>query len=111
MLFPRPDRRLVRGRRHRQAQPPVREQPFIAWNITFTRQAYALDRVTQQEFPAEISLKAADPDHNQDTLKNIRLWDWHALQDTLRQIQEIRTYYDFPTSTSIAIRLTARRAR
>ena len=25
-----------------------------------------------------------------------RLWDWHALQDTLRQIQEIRTYYDFP---------------
>ena len=27
---------------------------------------------------------------------NIRLWDWHALQDTLRQMQEIRTYYDFP---------------
>ena len=26
----------------------------------------------------------------------MRLWDWHALQDTLRQIQEIRTYYDFP---------------
>jgi uncharacterized protein len=74
----------------------VREQPFIAWNIMFTRQAYALDRVTQQEFPAEISLEAADPDHNQDTLQNIRLWDWHALQDTLRQIQEIRTYYDFP---------------
>jgi uncharacterized membrane protein (UPF0182 family) len=24
------------------------------------------------------------------------LWDWRALQDTLRQIQEIRTYYDFP---------------
>jgi uncharacterized membrane protein (UPF0182 family) len=74
----------------------VREQPFIAWNISFTRQAYALDRVTQQEFPAETSLEAADPDHNQDTLQNIRLWDWHALQDTLRQIQEIRTYYDFP---------------
>src|SRR4029450_10910693 len=25
----------------------------------------------------------------------IRLWDWRALQDTLRQIQAIRTYYDF----------------
>ncbi len=74
----------------------VREQPYIAWNISFTRQAYALDRVTQQEFPAETSLEAADADHNQDTLENIRLWDWHALQDTLRQIQEIRTYYDFP---------------
>jgi uncharacterized membrane protein (UPF0182 family) len=74
----------------------VREQPYIAWNISFTRQAYALDRVTQQEFPAETSLEAADPGNNQDTLQNIRLWDWHALQDTLRQIQEIRTYYDFP---------------
>jgi uncharacterized membrane protein (UPF0182 family) len=29
-------------------------------------------------------------------LQNIRLWDWQALQDALRQIQEIRTYYDFP---------------
>jgi uncharacterized protein len=29
-------------------------------------------------------------------LQNIRLWDWQALKDTLRQIQEIRTYYDFP---------------
>ena len=36
------------------------------------------------------------PRNNQATLQNIRLWDWHALQDTLRQIQEIRTYYDFP---------------
>src|SRR6185312_11310800 len=26
----------------------------------------------------------------------IRLWDWRVLQDTLRQLQEIRTYYDFP---------------
>ena len=30
------------------------------------------------------------------TLDNVRLWDWRALQDTLRQIQAIRTYYDFP---------------
>ncbi len=36
------------------------------------------------------------PGNNQATLQNIRLWDWHALQDTLRQLQEIRTYYDFP---------------
>ncbi len=74
----------------------VREQPYIAWNINFTRQAYALDRVTQHEFPAETTVEAADPANNQATLENIRLWDWHALQDTLRQIQEIRTYYDFP---------------
>jgi uncharacterized protein len=74
----------------------VREQPYIAHNIELTRQAYGLNQVVQREFPAETTIEAADPANNQATLQNIRLWDWHALQDTLRQIQEIRTYYDFP---------------
>jgi uncharacterized membrane protein (UPF0182 family) len=74
----------------------VREKTYIAYNTALTRQAYGLDRVTQREFPAETTVDAADPANNQATLQNIRLWDWRALQDTLRQIQEIRTYYDFP---------------
>src|ERR1700686_910912 len=74
----------------------VRERPFISYNIDLTRQAYGLDRMTQREFPAETTVEATDPANNQVTLQNIRLWDWRALQDTLRQIQEIRTYYDFP---------------
>ncbi|MGA8741993.1 MAG: UPF0182 family protein [Terracidiphilus sp.] len=74
----------------------VREQPYISHNIQFTRQAFNLDQVAQHEFPAEVTVEAADAANNQATLQNIRLWDWHALQDTLRQIQEIRTYYDFP---------------
>ena len=74
----------------------VREKPYIVFNTAWTRQAYGLDRVTQHEFPADTSVEAADAANNQATLQNIRLWDWRALQDTLRQIQEIRTYYDFP---------------
>jgi len=74
----------------------VREKPYIVYNTDLTRQAYGLNRVMQREFPAETTPEAADPEHNQATLQNIRLWDWRALQDTLRQIQEIRTYYDFP---------------
>jgi uncharacterized membrane protein (UPF0182 family) len=74
----------------------VREQPYIAHNIEMTRQAYGLDRFAQHEFPAETTVGAADPADNQATLQNIRLWDPHMLQDTLRQLQEIRTYYDFP---------------
>jgi uncharacterized protein len=74
----------------------VRERSYIAYNIELTRQAYGLDRLAQREFPAETTVEAADPANNQATLQNIRLWDWRALQDTLRQIQEIRTYYDFP---------------
>jgi len=73
-----------------------RERPYITHNIQLTRQAYGLDRVSRHEFPAETSVEATDAPNNQATLQNIRLWDWRALQDTLRQIQEIRTYYDFP---------------
>ncbi|MGA8110326.1 MAG: UPF0182 family protein, partial [Acidobacteriaceae bacterium] len=73
-----------------------RERPYIAWNIAWTRAAWDLDRVSTEEFPADPTVQAADAPDNQPTLQNIRLWDWRALQDTLRQIQEIRTYYDFP---------------
>ena len=74
----------------------VREQPYIANNIQMTRQAYGLDRFAQREFPAETTVEAADAANNQPTLQNIRLWDVTALKSTLRQVQEIRTYYDFP---------------
>ncbi len=74
----------------------VREAPYITHNIEMTRRAYGLDKFLQREFPAETTVDATDPANNQPTLQNIRLWDWRALQDTLRQVQEIRTYYDFP---------------
>jgi uncharacterized protein len=74
----------------------VRERPFITHNIEMTRRAYALDRIQTHPFPADTGIEAVEPAKNQTTLENIRLWDWRALQDTLRQIQEIRTYYDFP---------------
>ncbi len=74
----------------------VRERPFIAHNIEMTRRAYALDRIETHPFPADTGIEAVEPAGNQTTLDNIRLWDGRALQDTLRQIQEIRTYYDFP---------------
>ena len=74
----------------------VREKPYIEHNIEMTRKAWGLDRFSQREFPAETTVGATDPANNQPTLQNIRLWDLTALKDTLRQIQEIRTYYDFP---------------
>ncbi len=74
----------------------VRERPFIAYNIEMTRRAYDLDRIETHAFPADTGIEAVEPANNQTTLENIRLWDGRALQDTLRQIQEIRTYYDFP---------------
>jgi uncharacterized membrane protein (UPF0182 family) len=74
----------------------VRERPYITNNIAFTQEAFALNRIAQVPFPADAGLPAIDRENNAETLDNIRLWDWRALQDTLRQVQEIRTYYDFP---------------
>jgi uncharacterized protein len=73
-----------------------RQRPYIARNITSTRRAFGLDRIQVHPFPADTGVAEVDPTQNRTTLDNIRLWDWRALQDTLRQIQEIRTYYDFP---------------
>jgi len=74
----------------------VRERPFIANNIEMTRRAFALHHIESRPFPADTGVEAVDLANNEATVQNIRLWDWRALQDTLRQIQEIRTYYDFP---------------
>jgi uncharacterized membrane protein (UPF0182 family) len=72
-----------------------RETPYIEHNIEATRRAFGLDHIEQRDFEAETSIASFDLEHNRATLDNIRLWDWTALRDTLRQIQEIRTYYDF----------------
>jgi uncharacterized membrane protein (UPF0182 family) len=73
-----------------------RETPYIERNIAWTRQAFGLEQVELRDFEADGSVEALDLNANHATLDNIRLWDWHALQDTLKQIQAIRTYYDFP---------------
>ncbi|HEV8430565.1 MAG TPA: UPF0182 family protein [Pyrinomonadaceae bacterium] len=73
-----------------------RETPYIGYNLEWTRKAFGLDQIELRDFEAENSVAALDLPNNRQSLENIRLWDWRALQDTLRQIQAIRTYYDFP---------------
>ena len=73
-----------------------RETPYIEHNIAGTRTGFNIGQVQVRDYAADITPAAFDLAANRGTLANIRLWDWKALQDTLRQIQEIRTYYDFP---------------
>jgi uncharacterized membrane protein (UPF0182 family) len=73
----------------------VKETPYIKNNIEFTRKAFGLDRVEEIPFVPRESNTVFNPAAHAPTIENIRLWDWRALQATLRQIQEIRTYYDF----------------
>lgn len=72
-----------------------RETPYIERNIASTRRAFNLERVEARDFPADTDNDAYALNQNRLTLDNLRLWDYRALQDTLRQVQEIRTYYDF----------------
>lgn len=73
----------------------VLERPYIKENIKATRFAFGLNNIEEQEFPAEENLTLQDLSRNNLTLKNIRLWDHRPLLSTYRQLQQIRTYYDF----------------
>ncbi|HSB78606.1 MAG TPA: UPF0182 family protein [Candidatus Methylomirabilis sp.] len=73
----------------------VAERSYIEQNIKYTRMAYGLDRIQEEEFPAEDILTAEDLRTNDATIKNIRLWDHRPLLATYAQLQEIRTYYRF----------------
>ncbi len=72
-----------------------RERPYIERSIAFTRQAYNLNIVREIPFAGDAVLSTQELEANQETISNIRLWDWQPLQRTYRQLQEIRTYYEF----------------
>ena len=71
------------------------EAPFIEYEIAFTREAYGIDRLEERPYAALANLTREEVTANQDTLRNIRLWDWRPLLETFRQLQEIRLYYQF----------------
>ena len=73
----------------------VREAEYIDRNIRFTRQAFALDRVSEESYPADSLVDADVIARNPKTVNNIRLWDYRPLSDVYKQIQLIRPYYDF----------------
>jgi len=80
-----------------QVQPSelAKERQYIEHNIEFTREAFALNRIEEQPYPAEEEPTISDITENEVTISNIRLWDPRPLKDTYNQIQSIRLYYDF----------------
>jgi uncharacterized protein len=74
-----------------------KESPQIVHNIKNTLQAYGLDNVEERNLSGDKALTPTDIQNNAATIHSIRLWDHEPLLDALKQIQEIRTYYDFIT--------------
>jgi hypothetical protein len=73
----------------------ARETPYLKNNIEFTRKAYNLDKIQETLYPALADLTPEIIARNQDTIQNIRLWDWRPLLQMYQQAQEIRLYYQF----------------
>ena len=73
----------------------ARESQYIARNIQFTRQGFALDRIEEQDHLAESDVNPELIQNNLQTINNIRLWDYRPLSLVYKQIQLIRLYYDF----------------
>jgi uncharacterized membrane protein (UPF0182 family) len=71
------------------------ETPYLKHNIDLTRKAFQLDQVQEKGYPSLTDLTSNDLSKNQETINNIRLWDWRPILETYRQTQEIRLYYEF----------------
>jgi uncharacterized membrane protein (UPF0182 family) len=71
------------------------ETPYLKNNIEFTRKAYSLDGIQETAYPALADLTADVIARHQDTIQNVRLWDWRPLLQMYQQAQEIRLYYQF----------------
>jgi uncharacterized protein len=71
------------------------ERPYIARNITMTRNGFDLERVLAKPFPAAYDLTAKDLIEATSTIANVRLWDPNVVVNSYKQLQEIRYYYDF----------------
>jgi len=71
------------------------ETPYLKHNIELTRQAFQLDQIKETTYPALNDLTLDEINKNQETIDNIRIWDWRPILQTYRQTQEIRLYYEF----------------
>jgi len=73
----------------------TRETPYIRMHIDATRNAWGLNHVEGRDLSGEVQLTINDIKANAATVDNVRLWERDLLMQTFKQLQEIRTYYDF----------------
>lgn len=72
------------------------EREFIRHNINMTLKGYGMANIREIDFDVINDLEWEDLLENQETIKNIRLWDPRPLQATYNQLQGLRPYYTFP---------------
>ncbi len=73
-----------------------KEAPYITRNIDATRTAYGIGDVDVQTYNARSEAEPNQLRSDSDTTASIRLLDPAVLSPTYRNLQQIRSFYDFP---------------
>jgi uncharacterized protein len=76
-------------------QENAKERPFIKRNIAATRAAIGIEGVAVSNYSYTDALSSDDLAGNQDTVRNIRLWDPKVTTDTYESLQSVKSYYAF----------------
>lgn len=72
-----------------------REEVYLEHNKDYTRAAYGLDNIEENDHPAEFTLSADMIERNALTINNVRINDPRPLLSVYNSRQTIRSYYEF----------------
>ena len=72
-----------------------KEKIYIDNNIKFTQLAYNLNNIEVKQYPVQNNLTKNTIEKNKNSFNNVRLWDWKPALSGYKQLQEIRSYYNF----------------
>jgi len=77
------------------------EEPFIQRNIDSTLAAYDLVEYENTDYQSETEASAGQLREDADTVPGIRIVDPAIVSDTFRQLQGVRSYYQFPDALDV----------
>jgi len=78
-----------------------KETPYIKRNIDATRAAYGIDKVKVQTYSATTEASANQLRADSDTTASIRLIDPAIVSPTFKNLQQIKSYYDFANDLDV----------
>ncbi|MDG9702228.1 UPF0182 family protein [Streptomyces sp. DH37] len=86
-----------------QVQPneQAKEAPYIKKNIDATRDAYDIDDAKVSDYSGESEASNEELRDAADTTASIRLLDPNVVSPSFQQLQQVRSYYQFPATLDV----------
>ncbi|MGB7449903.1 MAG: UPF0182 family protein, partial [Ornithinimicrobium sp.] len=91
---------LIQSLRVRPSEAQL-EEPYIQKNIDATLQAYGLEQAEFTAYNAETEATQGQLRSDADTIPGIRIVDPSVVSPTFRQLQGVRSYYQFPEALDV----------